>query len=144
MILKLQTKHFFPIKIVSRRFNVLSHTVINLPSKSANSRAPSMPPHASKSEVGTKTNLDKTEIIAINFHVTSFDPLREFPLWTGLMAQGKDLCQLQFLAGNKRRMSCTQQRSNYRAIDASDKQPSEGRVEVMAVLVGQAIQGIAT
>lgn len=52
---------------------------------------------------------------------------------------GKDLCQLQFLAGNNPRMSCTQQRSNYRAIDASDERASEDRVELMAMLVGQAI-----
>lgn len=57
-ILKLQAmfkqngiKHFFSIRIVGRRFNVLLHTVINLPSKSANSRAPSMHPTLRKAKL---------------------------------------------------------------------------------------------
>lgn len=60
-------KHFFSIRIVGRRFNVLLHTVKVRQFKSA-----IYAPHASKSEVGTKTNLDKTEIIAINFHYANF------------------------------------------------------------------------
>lgn len=53
--------------------------------------------------------------------------------------RAEDLCQLEFLVANNPRMSCTQRRSNYRAIDASDERLSEDRVQLMAMLVGQAI-----
>lgn len=54
-------------------------------------------PHASKSEVGTKTNLDKTEIIAINFHY-ALPPstLHEFPLWTDSCPKAKIFVSYSF------------------------------------------------